>query len=518
MKRNLFLAVALLCLCGTKSIAQSTASVPSEKKESVAASDEDIAKLIAAVEANPNDLAAHKAYLKTFGKEVDKAKFQYDKWIKKYPKSVNTVFAIGQAYYNQERPEATPYLKKVVAMDPKKAEVYEMLAIDACRWGDYPANARYEKMAWEAEPDNYTYARHYALALLGRDNGEWKQLCRQVEKHFAGKDEAAQALGLIGVFSDDPKEKEAIFLEQMQKYPVEKFPGSKNGMSWLAQLYIASNPAKSIDLYKKVIALDTGANSMASYYKGSMTFAETILTGQEMMKAGRYEDAILKFASYTPARYSNLDAIIKLELLRAEALDAVGKTNVAYDSLLKRVSTKPNDLLLSALNEYGKKLGKTPAQIADERWHILTANAKPATDFNLYAYLEKKNISLKDYRGKTLFLSFWFPGCGPCRSEMKHLEPVVRKFSNKDFAYVGINGFPEQDPYVESFVKKTGFSFTPLRDDGKTTKDYGVRGYPTNFIIDASGNIVYSGFMISTSDDERMLELIIQSVVDHNSN
>ncbi|MEI9810842.1 MAG: hypothetical protein WDO16_24855 [Bacteroidota bacterium] len=85
-------------------------------------------------------------------------------------------------------------------MDPKRGDVYEMLAIDACRWGDYPANARYEKMATEADPANFTFARHYALALKGRDNGEWKMLCRDVEKRFAGTDNASQALGLIGIF------------------------------------------------------------------------------------------------------------------------------------------------------------------------------------------------------------------------------------------------------------------------------------------------------------------------------
>ncbi|MEI9810840.1 MAG: redoxin domain-containing protein [Bacteroidota bacterium] len=54
--------------------------------------------------------------------------------------------------------------------------------------------------------------------------------------------------------------------------------------------------------------------------------------------------------------------------------------------------------------------------------------------------------------------------------------------------YVGINGLTEQDPYVESFMQKTGFSFTPLQDiDEKIAKTYGVRGYPTNFIIDPAG-------------------------------
>ena len=47
--------------------AQTASATPPEKKTEVAASPDELAKLRSAIEANPNDLAAHEAYLKATG-------------------------------------------------------------------------------------------------------------------------------------------------------------------------------------------------------------------------------------------------------------------------------------------------------------------------------------------------------------------------------------------------------------------------------------------------------------------
>jgi peroxiredoxin len=507
--------VCILLFISMNLYAQNLAGGPTDKKIETPPTPDEIAKMREAIEANPNDLKLHQQYVKAVGIDAPEFKQQYEAWIKKFPQSVTTVFAFAEAYYNKERAEATPYLLKVVEMDPKRGDVYEMLAIDACRWGDYPANARYEKMATEADPTNFTFARHYALALKGRDHGEWKQLCRDVEQRFAGTDNASQALGLIGIFSDDPKEKEAIFLEQMKKYPADKFPSTKNSIAWLASLYIATAPAKSVALYKEMMADPAMEKSTKDYYQRSLNYAEAFVAGQELINKGQYNEALDALAKVKVGRNDNVEATTKLALMKADALDHTGNTAAAYDSLLKGLSLKPSDELLESVKTYGKKLGKSAKEIDADKWKLIDATSKAAPDFDLYAYLQKKNISLADLKGKTVFLTFWFPGCGPCRSEMVHLEPVVKKINDKNFVYIGINGLTEQDPYVESFMKKTGFSFTPLQDIGeKVAKTYGVRGYPTNFIIDQNGKIVYTGFMIGNPKEERMLELMIRSVLD----
>jgi hypothetical protein len=72
---------------------------------------------------------------------------------------------------------------------------------------------------------------------------------------------------------------------------------------------------------------------------------------------------------------------------------------------------------------------------------------------------------------------------------------------------------PIQDDYVLPFMKGTGYSFIPLRATNDWAQEkYGVRGQPTNFLIDKEGNIVFANFR-TTADNERTLELMIRSLL-----
>ncbi len=83
----------------------------------------------------------------------------------------------------------------------------------------------------------------------------------------------------------------------------------------------------------------------------------------------------------------------------------------------------------------------------------LMAGAQQA-DFKLEPYLSYGQVSLSDYKGKVVLLTFWFPGCGPCRDEFPHFEKVLKGFREQPVSYVGINMARQQDSYVIPFVKK----------------------------------------------------------------
>ena len=109
-------------------------------------------------------------------------------------------------------------------------------------------------------------------------------------------------------------------------------------------------------------------------------------------------------------------------------------------------------------------------------------------------------------------MTFWFPGCGPCRGEMPHLEAVLKKYPKDKVVYLGIQTLPEQDEYVASFMKGTKYSFMPLHGTRQLDMDYKVRGNPANYIIDQNGKIQYWGFMIDDGS-EKSLDAMIQSLL-----
>jgi len=99
-------------------------------------------------------------------------------------------------------------------------------------------------------------------------------------------------------------------------------------------------------------------------------------------------------------------------------------------------------------------------------------------------------VSLKDFRGKVIFLNFWFSRCGPCRIEMPAMELLWQIFQDDDFVILAVN-VGEGKGEVSSFVENNSYTFPVLLDSrGRVGKNYGVRFYPTTFLIDLQGKVV----------------------------
>jgi len=70
------------------------------------------------VENNPDSLLPLQQYIFVLGTPNDTVTMQIDAWMKQFPGSAAIPFAIGQSYYNDESPRATPYLLRVVELQP----------------------------------------------------------------------------------------------------------------------------------------------------------------------------------------------------------------------------------------------------------------------------------------------------------------------------------------------------------------------------------------------------------------
>ncbi len=130
------------------------------------------------------------------------------------------------------------------------------------------------------------------------------------------------------------------------------------------------------------------------------------------MNKGQYSEALEALLKVKTGRNDNAEAAAKLAIMKAEALDHSGNTAAAYDSLLSRVVIKPNDELAAAVKLYGGKLGKNAKQIDADKWKLIDASVKPAPDFDLYAYLERKIFPWAISGEKPYFSLFGFLAAG----------------------------------------------------------------------------------------------------------
>ena len=114
-----------------------------------------------------------------------------------------------------------------------------------------------------------------------------------------------------------------------------------------------------------------------------------------------------------------------------------------------------------------------------------------------------KQLDLKDYRGKVVLLNFWATWCPPCVKEIPSLNRLQAKLAGEDFAILSVE-VGEEPEEVKTFLETTPADYpVMLNTDGETAKDWGLRAFPTTFIIDRQGiiRLAYYGGLEWDEDD-----------------
>ena len=516
MKRKIFFSSWILLLF----LGVATINVCAQPDKGKTAPDPAVIReLQQAIEKNPADLELHDKYLKATGfakwgvEEDPEFIKQYEEWMIKFPKSAAIPYALGHAFASKESPKAKPYLLKAVAIDPKFDKAYFDLWIDGERWGDFKVSNAYLAKAKEAAPTNPDYAFYYANGVKATDFAKYQELSLAVAHDFPNTERGSQALYWLANRSNDPIAKVIYYEQQKKDFPADKFNWTSSGMSEYFNLLLEQSPEKAIELADYMISLKgKGVKAWETNRKTAVNISEA----QSLLAKGKGVEASALLDSVAVPRYSSAKEYILL--LKSNALSAAGKISTAYTNLLASYAKEPTATLNRQLLVYAKQLGKMEADLQKDIWYIRVTVARQAPVFDLETYLTTGHSSLNDYKGKVVLITYWFPGCGPCRGEFPHFENVVKEFKGKDFVYLGINIVADQDDYVVPFMKSSGYSFIPLKDNDKWVKGPldNRNAAPVNFLIDQEGKIIYSNFR-TDGRNEATLELMINSVLNRKS-
>ncbi len=71
--------------------------------------------------------------------------------------------------------------------------------------------------------------------------------------------------------------------------------------------------------------------------------------------------------------------------------------------------------------------------------------------------------SLSDYKGKLVMVNFWSTRCGPCVSEMPHLQDIYNEWTPQKLAILAIN-VGDSASTAKQFIDQTGITFDVLLD------------------------------------------------------
>lgn len=117
--------------------------------------------------------------------------------------------------------------------------------------------------------------------------------------------------------------------------------------------------------------------------------------------------------------------------------------------------------------------------------------------------LDGRRMRMADFRGKAVFLNFWNTTCAPCIAEMDSIGRLEKSLQNDSVAFVLVS--PEKGGTVQKFVSDSKFTLPVFVATPDFPSDLRVQGYPTTYILNASGSIVYehTGAANWDTDDAR---------------
>ena len=144
----------------------------------------------------------------------------------------------------------------------------------------------------------------------------------------------------------------------------------------------------------------------------------------------------------------------------------------------------------------------------DETESTLTKIGQKAPDFTINT-LDGAAFKLSELRGRVVLLNFFATWCGPCLSELPHLElEVWQKFKNDNFTLFAI-GREHTKRELVKFTKTVDFTF-PISPDPKREiyAMFATKYIPRNVLIDQSGTLVYQSVGYSDDEFKKMVELI----------
>ncbi|WP_316802962.1 TlpA disulfide reductase family protein [Pedobacter nototheniae] len=454
------------------------------------------------IEHNPKDMMAHYWFIRESSNDTIELEKQYKAWMKKYPKVAEIPYSLGNALSESDKYKSNLYLNKAVEINPHLIQGWKSLYLDAYMKSDSQLMEGYLSAGIKANPNNDELAYINTSSLKQVNDVEYRKQLLENFKKFSKQDKGANFLLLLAIASTTPEDKIKYFDLLKFSYDPEKNRTSSDGMIVYFNYLLNDNFNGAMKLVKEMNQLKI----KFEHWDHLLYELEKIDSAKNLIyqKKGKEALNILQDVKFPLFVGSDHNIIF---ILKAKAIALAVNDKLAYDSLITFFVKKPSLTLFSELSVYNNR---NKSVIMKDILTYINEHAIQASALTLKELTSKDSISLNTLKNNVVLLTYWFPGCGPCRDEFPYFESVLKKVKPGSVKYVAINIDPKQDSLVLPMVKLRGYSFIPLTETKYRNKgnldNMGLA--PFNFLITANGLIAFENFRIDAHNEEDLKLMI----------
>ena len=125
--------------------------------------------------------------------------------------------------------------------------------------------------------------------------------------------------------------------------------------------------------------------------------------------------------------------------------------------------------------------------------------------------LDGKKISMKELKGKVIFINLWATWCGPCRVEMPSIQSLYNDVDKNRVAFVMLSLDEERHHQkITQFIRDKEYTFPVYQPASPLPQLLRVNTIPTTFIISPDGKVASQKTGMANYDTEEMREFLKQ--------
>jgi thiol-disulfide isomerase/thioredoxin len=163
---------------------------------------------------------------------------------------------------------------------------------------------------------------------------------------------------------------------------------------------------------------------------------------------------------------------------------------------IRSLATSASVIALCLIGAIGANLSSVVAREPTASFTVAAAQSTAPNFVGISNWFNSAPLSMAGLRGKVVLVDFWTYGCVNCVNTLPHVTQLYAKYRDRGLVVVGVHTpefpFERSASNVEAALKRHGITYPVAQDnDSQTWNAYGNQYWPSQYIVDRSGKIVF---------------------------